>query len=49
MSVNSYLQNLASDLVLSSSEKDHVSTSLDTIKSRLNFLERTGIRNILQR
>ena len=36
MSVNSYLQNLASDLVLSSSEKDHVSTSLDTIKRRLS-------------
>ncbi len=36
MSVNSYLQNLASDLVLSRSEKDHVSTSLDTIKSRLS-------------
>lgn len=36
MSVNSYLQNLASELVLSSSEKDHVSTSLDTIKSRLS-------------
>lgn len=36
MSVNSYLQDLASELVLSSSEKDHVSTSLDTIKSRLS-------------
>ncbi len=36
MSVNSYLQNLASDLVLSSLEKDHVSASLNTIKSRLN-------------
>lgn len=36
MSVNSYLQDLACDLVLSDSEKDHVSNSLDTIKSRLS-------------
>lgn len=36
MSVNSYMQDLASELVLSSSEKDHVSTSLETIKSRLS-------------
>lgn len=35
MSVNSYLQDLASELVLSDSEKDSVSTSIDTIKSRL--------------
>jgi hypothetical protein len=35
MSVNSYLQNLASKLVISSYEKDRVATSLDTIKSRL--------------
>lgn len=35
MSINSYLKDLASDLVLSSSEKDHVSTSLNTINSRL--------------
>ena len=37
MSVNSYLQNLASELVLSSYEKDHVATSLDAIKSRLSL------------
>lgn len=36
MSVNSYLQELASDLVLSDSEKSSVTTSIDTIKSRLN-------------
>lgn len=35
MSVNSYLQTLASDLVLSDLEKDSVVTSVDTIKSRL--------------
>ncbi len=36
MSVNSYLQDLASELILSSSEKNHVSTSLDAIKSKIN-------------
>lgn len=36
MSVNSYLRDLASELVLSDSEKDHVSNSMDTIKSRLS-------------
>lgn len=35
MSVNSYLRDLASDLVLSSSEKDSITTSIDTIKRRL--------------
>lgn len=36
MSVNSYLQNLASDLVLSDSEKSSITTSINTIKSRLD-------------
>ena len=35
MSVNTYLQKLGSSLVLSSSEKSSISTSVDTIKSRL--------------
>ncbi len=35
MSVNSYLQRLGSSLVLSTSEKSNISTSVDTIKSRL--------------
>lgn len=35
MSVNTYLQGLGSSLVLSSSEKSSISTSVDTIKSRL--------------
>jgi Second Messenger Oligonucleotide or Dinucleotide Synthetase domain len=36
MSVNSYLTNLASDLVLSESEKDSITTSITTLSSRLN-------------
>ena len=36
MSVNSYLENLGSDLVLSESEKSSIKTSVDTIKSRLD-------------
>ena len=36
MSVNSYLQDLGSSLVLSDSEKSSISTSVDTIKSRLS-------------
>lgn len=36
MSVNTYLQTLASSLVLSESEKSSVTTSVNTIKSRLN-------------
>lgn len=44
MSVNSYLQNLASALVLSDSEKDHVSTSLDAIKSRLSSYFGTEVK-----
>lgn len=43
MSVNSYLSNLASDLVLSSKEKDHISTSVDTIKTRLNLYFSTEV------
>lgn len=35
MSVNTYLQGLGSSLVLSYSEKSSISTSVDTIKSRL--------------
>ncbi|MFW2502762.1 SMODS domain-containing nucleotidyltransferase [Clostridium diolis] len=35
MSVNSYLQDLGSSLVLSSNEKSSITTSIDTIKSRL--------------
>ena len=37
MSVNSYLTDLASDLVLSSTEKDSISTSIDAIKTRLSW------------
>lgn len=37
MSVNTYLQGLASELVLSSTEKDSISTSLSTIKTRLGI------------
>ena len=44
MSVNSYLQDLASELVLSSSEKDHVSTSLDAIKNRLSSYFGTEVK-----
>lgn len=36
MSVNSYLQDLGSSLVLSNSEKSSISTSVDTIKSKLS-------------
>lgn len=36
MSVNSYLEDLGSALVLSSSEKSSITTSVDTIKSRLS-------------
>lgn len=37
MSVNSYLGNLSSELVLSLGEKDHISNSISTIKSRLDY------------
>ncbi len=36
MSVNSYLENLAGKLILSSSEKDSIKTSIDTLEYRLN-------------
>ena len=36
MSINSYLTSLASDLVLSESEKSSINTSISTIKSRLD-------------
>lgn len=36
MSVNSYLSSLASSLVISSSEKGNIDTSISTIKSRLS-------------
>ena len=35
MSVNSYLQDLGSSLVLNSNEKSSITTSIDTLKSRL--------------
>lgn len=35
MSVNSYLSDCASDLVLSSSEKDSITTSINTLETRL--------------
>ena len=38
MSVNSYLSGLASNLVLSNTEKSNISTSVDTIKTRLLIL-----------
>lgn len=37
MSVNSHLTSLASDLVLSDSEKSSISTSIKTLSSRLNL------------
>ena len=37
MSVNSYLSGLASNLVLSNTEKSNISTSVDTIKTRLSW------------
>ena len=36
MSVNSYLETLASSLVLNSTEKNHITSSISTIKTRLN-------------
>lgn len=36
MSVNSYLDNCASSLVLSTNEKDSITTSISTLESRLN-------------
>ena len=43
MSVNSYLNDLASALVLSPTEKRHVSTSVETIKTRLNLYFSTEV------
>ena len=37
MSVNTYLSGLASDLVLSQTEKSNITTSIDTIKKRLDL------------
>lgn len=37
MSVNSYLHDLGSSLVLSSDEKSSITTSIDTLKSRLAY------------
>ena len=37
MSVNGYLQELSSNLVLSQDEKDKITVSLDTLKKRLNY------------
>ena len=36
MSVNSYLEDLANKLILSSSEKDSITTSINTLKIRLD-------------
>lgn len=43
MSVNTYLQGLGSSLVLSSSERASISTSVDTIKSRLTSYFRSSV------
>ena len=43
MSVNSYLSDLASELVLSSTEKDNISTSVDAIKTRLGWYFSTDV------
>ena len=43
MSVNSYLTELASSLVLTPSEKDSISKSVDTIKTRLSLYFSTEI------
>ena len=43
MSVNTYLQGLGSSLVLSSSERSSISTSVDTIKSRLTSYFRSSV------
>ena len=48
MSVNSYLTTLASDLVLSSSEKASISTSISTLSSRLNSYFGSNITNHFQ-
>ena len=37
MSVNTYLSGLASDLVLSQTEKSNITKSIDTIKKRLDL------------
>ena len=36
MSINSYLENLAGELILSSTEKDSIRTSINTLDTRLN-------------
>ena len=36
MSVNSYLENLAGELILSSTEKDSIRISINTLYTRLN-------------
>lgn len=36
MSVNSYLSDCASNLVLSTNEKDSINTSINTLETRLN-------------
>lgn len=48
MSVNSYLTNLASDLVLSSDEKSSISISITTLKIRLESYFGGGITNYFQ-
>lgn len=44
MSVNGYLQELGSVLVLSSSEKSSISTSVDTLKTRLSYCFASDIK-----
>ena len=44
MSVNSYLNDLASELVLSTTEKDNISTSVGTIKTRLSLFFSTEVK-----
>ena len=43
MSVNTYLSDLASGLVLSFTEKSSISTSVDTIKTRLGWYFSTDV------
>ncbi|ADU67268.1 hypothetical protein Selin_2556 [Desulfurispirillum indicum S5] len=48
MTVNSYLVNLASDLVLSSTEKSNITTSINTLSSRLEAYFGGGINEKFQ-
>lgn len=48
MTVNSHLVNLASDLVLSGTEKSNITTSINTLSSRLDAYFGNGINDKLQ-